>query len=84
MAGRARGRRNRHGIDRSILEAGMGGNGVVLEACPAEAGGRQQDVRNVAPVSSQIADGERMIKRLVAQELVLSFVPDTEQRLWQR
>jgi transposase len=28
------------------------------------------------------ADGERMIKRLVAQELVLSFVPDPEQRLW--
>jgi transposase len=27
-------------------------------------------------------DGERMIKRLVAQELVLSFVPDPEQRLW--
>jgi transposase len=26
-------------------------------------------------------DGERMVKRLVAQELVLSFVPDTEQRL---
>ena len=26
-------------------------------------------------------DGERMIKRLVAQELVLSFVPDPEQRL---
>jgi transposase len=27
-------------------------------------------------------DGERMVKRLVAQELVLSFVPDPEQRLW--
>jgi transposase len=27
-------------------------------------------------------DGERMIKRLMAQELVLSFVPDPEQRLW--
>jgi transposase len=27
-------------------------------------------------------DGERMVKRLVAQELVLSFVPDAEQRLW--
>jgi hypothetical protein len=27
-------------------------------------------------------DGERMIKRLVAEELVLSFVPDPEQRLW--
>lgn len=28
------------------------------------------------------ADAERLLKRLVAQELVLSFVPDTEQRLW--
>jgi transposase len=28
------------------------------------------------------ADGERMIRRLVAQELVLSFVPDPDQRLW--
>jgi transposase len=31
---------------------------------------------------NDFADGERMIKRLVAQELVLSFVPDPEQRLW--
>ena len=27
-------------------------------------------------------DAERLSKRLVAQELVLSFVPDSEQRLW--
>ena len=27
-------------------------------------------------------DAERLVKRLVAQELVLSFVPDVEQRLW--
>jgi transposase len=27
-------------------------------------------------------DGERLVKRLVAQELSLSFVPDTTQRLW--
>jgi transposase len=25
---------------------------------------------------------ERLVKRLVARELILSFVPDTEQRLW--
>src|SRR4029077_14503924 len=30
---------------------------------------------------NDFADGERMVKRLVAQELVLSFVPDPEQRL---
>jgi hypothetical protein len=28
------------------------------------------------------ADAERLLKRLVARELVLSFVPDAEQRLW--
>ena len=27
-------------------------------------------------------DAERLVKRLVAEELTLSFVPDTEQRLW--
>jgi transposase len=27
-------------------------------------------------------DAERLVKRLVSQELVLSFVPNTEQRLW--
>jgi transposase len=27
-------------------------------------------------------DAERLVKRLVAQELTLSFVPDTEQRVW--
>ena len=27
-------------------------------------------------------DAERLLKRLVAQELTLSFVPDAEQRLW--
>jgi transposase len=31
---------------------------------------------------SDYVDGERMVKRLVAQELVLSFVPSAEQRLW--
>jgi transposase len=28
------------------------------------------------------ADAERLLRRLVAQELILSFVPDAEQRLW--
>jgi transposase len=27
-------------------------------------------------------DAERLVKRLISQELILSFVPDTEQRLW--
>jgi transposase len=31
---------------------------------------------------NDFADAERLLKRLVAQELVLSFVPDAQQRLW--
>jgi transposase len=31
---------------------------------------------------NDFADGQRMIKRLVAGELTLSYVPDPEQRLW--
>jgi transposase len=31
---------------------------------------------------NDFADAERLIKRLVANELTLSFVPDSEQRLW--
>jgi transposase len=36
------------------------------------AGGRKKD----------FPDAERLVKRLVAQELTLSYVPDAEQRLW--
>jgi transposase len=31
---------------------------------------------------NDFADGERLVKRLVAGELILSLVPDAEQRLW--
>ena len=31
---------------------------------------------------SDFRDAERLVKRLVARELILSFVPDVEQRLW--
>src|SRR5260370_14894984 len=31
---------------------------------------------------NDLADAERLVKRLVAQELIVSFVPDAEQRLW--
>src|SRR2546425_4347003 len=36
------------------------------------AGGRKKD----------FPDAERLVKRLIAQELTLSFVPNAEQRLW--
>jgi len=39
---------------------------------PIGRGGRKRD----------FPDAERLVKRLVAQELALSFVPDPEQRLW--
>ena len=40
--------------------------------------------RIVAPAGARrdFPDAERLVKRLVAQELTLSFVPDAEQRLW--
>ena len=43
-----------------------------------------QAVSNRAPRGRKrdFPDAERLVKRLVAQELVLSFVPDAEQRLW--
>ena len=33
---------------------------------------------------NDFADAQRLVKRLVANELTLSFVPDVEQRLWRR
>jgi len=64
-----------------------------LEAVTREARRRKAEVWNVASGSSAIEprtsgrkkdfpDAERLVKRLVARELTLSFVPDAEQRLW--
>src|ERR1700686_2536755 len=53
MAGTAGGRRSSHGIDRAVLEAGVGGTGTVLEASAPAAGGGHEDVRHAAPVPSQ-------------------------------
>ena len=33
-------------------------------------------------ISQDFPDAERLVKRLVARELILSFVPDAEERLW--
>ncbi len=54
----------------------------------AQAGGRERCIwhrRN--PIADGgdaggVPDAERLVKRLVARELILSFVPDPEQRLW--
>src|SRR5262249_54366973 len=41
-----------------------------------------QSNRGAAGRKKDFPDAERLVKRLVAQELKLSFVPDVEQRLW--
>jgi transposase len=41
-----------------------------------------QSNRGAAGRKKDFPDAERLVKRLMAQELTLSFVPDTEQRLW--
>jgi len=60
--------------------------------CQSRAGaGRMSGTLHLAQASSNrgrrgrkndFRDAERLVKRLVSQELVLSFVPDAEQRLW--
>jgi len=64
------------------------------KAVTREARRRKAEVRNVASGSKRnrtagprgrkkdFPDAERLVKRLVARELILSFVPDAEQRLW--
>ena len=43
---------------------------------------QSQSNRGARGRKRDFADAERLVKRLVAQELTLSFVPDVEQRLW--
>jgi transposase len=56
-----------------------------------EGGGRRSGTLHLAQAQSNrgrrgrkrdFPDAERLVKRLVARELTLSFVPDAEQRLW--
>src|SRR6202163_1102493 len=56
-----------------------------------EAAGRRSGTLHLAQAESNrgrrgrkrdFPDAERLVKRLVARELTLSFVPDAEQRLW--
>jgi transposase len=59
---------------RPRAEAGPPAGALHLAQAQSNQGprGRKQD----------FPDGERLVKRLVAQELILSFVPDVTQRLW--
>src|ERR1035437_4628448 len=54
MAGAAGGRGSSYGIDRAVLEAGVGSTGAVLEARAPEAGGGRPDARHAASVPDQI------------------------------
>src|SRR5450432_3725574 len=54
MAGPTRGGGDRDGIDRPVLEVSLGGTGAVLETGAAATGRGIQDVRQTAPVPSQI------------------------------
>src|SRR5215471_11279201 len=93
MVARAGGRGSSHGIDGAILETGLGSAGTVLEADTREARrcGRRSGTLHLAQAQSNrgrrgrkkdFPDAERLVKRLVARELTLSFVPNAEQRLW--
>jgi transposase len=43
---------------------------------------RRQSNRGPRGRKKDFVDAERLLKRLVAQELIMSFVPNAEQRLW--
>src|SRR5215471_19809588 len=66
----------RHWTSRAQARAGAGPMAGTLHLAHARSNrarrGRKRD----------FADAERLVKRLVAQELILSFVPAPEQRLW--
>jgi hypothetical protein len=66
----------RHWTPRARARAGAGPRTGTLHLAQAQSNraprGRKRD----------FADAERLVKRLVAQELILSFVPAPEQRLW--
>jgi transposase len=61
-------------VRRSRVEAGPTAGALHLAQAQSNAGarGRKKD----------FPDAERLVKRLVAHELTLSFVPDVTQRLW--
>src|SRR5947208_10671307 len=93
MADRARGRGSRDGIDRAILEARLGAleqywkpSGQKRETTGPMSGtlhlAQAQSNRGPKGRKKDFPDAERLVKRLVANELTLSFVPAAEQRLW--
>jgi len=91
----ARNKRSRKGdgIDCAVSETGFGRTGAILEPMSQkrEGAGLMSGALHLAEARSNrgpqgqkkdFRDAEPLVKRLVAQELTLSFVPDAEQRLW--
>jgi len=93
MAAPTRSRGSGDGIHGAVLEAGQGSTGAVLETVRQKRDGagpmsgtlhlaQAQSNRGPQGRKKDFPDAERLVKRLVARELTLSFVPDAEQRLW--
>lgn len=69
-----------HGVDRAILASGVGGAGGSRNAAHlahAHSNGARRGRK------SDFRDAERLVHRLVAGELVLSYVPEDDQQGWQ-
>ncbi len=89
-----RGRGSRDGIDRAVLATRLGGVGALAGSRSvgrASGAGPTSGALHLAQAQSNrgprgrkqdFPDAERLVKRLVAHELTLSFVPDVTQRLW--
>ena len=87
LAGRARGRGSRHGGDRAVLAAGVDAleqhwrsRRRVRDGAPPLSGtlhlAQAQSHRGPRDRKKDFPDAERSVKRLVAQELIVSVVPD--------
>src|ERR1051326_5395157 len=76
IGGRDGGRWNHCGTPKRRAREGAGPMSGKLHLAQA------QSNRGPSGRKKDFPDAERLVKRLVAQELTLSFVPDGEQRLW--
>jgi transposase len=74
-----------HGIEEAVMEStAQYWRPVWLELEPNIRLHLAQAFSNRAPRGRKhdFKDAERLVRRLIAQELILSFVPDGEQRIW--
>jgi hypothetical protein len=74
-----------HGVEEAVMEStAQYWRPVWLELEPHIRLHLAQAFSNRAPRGRKhdFKDAERLVRRLIAQELILSFVPDGEQRIW--